>query len=225
MTPHLVSVAAGDTNLDVDERGALAAAAGAVLVDGHGVDCLFLIGARVVETHVLAVGGSDHPPVVYVLETPDGRRIVVLAWNVYVGQSPRRVRWRIRRLLKRWRPDVVMLSEAYRCRDQLAKLKGCHLVQGDNVGEGADCALLFPVRHRLVRAAVTPMTKRWIGPKHNEAKAPREFPHGRVHLAPGLALRGLALHIATGGTRGRNKDSVNESIDYATRWLERGHPR
>lgn len=220
---QVVSVAGGDTNLDRPARVALAKAAGAMLVDGHGVDCLFVIGAKAIETHVLAEGGSDHPPIVYVLKTPDGRRIVVLAWNVYVGQRPTRVRRRLRRLTRTWNPDVILLSEAYRCRDELARLKGFHLVQGDNVGEGADCALLVALDHQLRHSGTARMRKSWIGPKHHLTKSPRQFPRARTRLDTDVLLRTTSLHLPTPDAAGHNTAAVQESIDYTTRWLTKGH--
>lgn len=218
---HLVSIAGGDTNLSATQRQAVAKASGATLVEGHGVDCLFVDGARPVETHVLAKGGSDHPAIIYVLEA-QGRRIVVLQWNVYVGQRPVRARRRLARLIKRWNPDVILLSEAYRCRDQLARLKGYHLIQGANVGEGADCALMFRADHHLKHAGTARMRRTWIGPKHRLPKQPRHYPRGRVELAPDLDLRAVSLHLPTTDRAGHNTAAVDESIARVTRWLKRG---
>lgn len=221
---EVVSIAGGDTNLKGDQLEVLAEAAGAELVRGHGVDCLLVAGARATDVHVLAEGGSDHPPVVYNLRTPAGHPIDVLQWNVYVGQPPRRVRRRLRSLIKTWQPDLILLSEAYRCRDQLSTLKGYRLNQGANVGEGADCALLVHLDHRVTKSSTARMRKSWIGPKHHLPKAPREYPRDRIRLGLGLiVVRAVSLHLPTTDKAGRNLPAVSESTDWITRWFKKGH--
>lgn len=219
---EVVSIAGGDTNLTTAALKALADAARAELVRGHGVDCLLTAGAMATDVHVLAEGGSDHPPVVYKLRTPAGHRVVVLQWNVYVGQSPRRVRRRLRSLIRTWQPDLILLSEAYRCRDQLATLKGYRLNQGANVGEGADCALLVHLDHRVTKSSTARMRKSWIGPKHHLPKSPREYPRDRIRLDQGLIVRAVSLHLPTTDKAGRNLPAVTESTDWVTRWFKKG---
>lgn len=221
MSRHLVTIAAGDTNLSGPQRKVLAAASGATLVEGHGVDAAFVVGAKVVAVHVLARGGSDHPAIVYVLEAA-GQRFTALQWNVYVGQRPARVRRRLRRLIKRWKPDVIMLSEAYRCRAQLARIKGYHLTQGPNVGEGADCALMVRADHHLARTGIKRMRQPWTGPKHRLPKQPRQYPGARI-VTDRLAVRALSIHLPTLDRAGRNAPAVDETLDWLTRYIQKGH--
>lgn len=192
---------------------------------GHGVDALFVVGATVVRSKVLRDGGSDHAPIVHWLRVPGvDALVVVLQWNVYVGQPPMRVKARLRWLLRRFRPDVVVLCEAYRCRAHLASLaERFHYqhVQGPNVGEGADCALLLSLRHRVKATKLVEMRTGWQGlAKHGRPpRSPRVYPRGRVELTPDIDLRALSLHFPTASRA--NEAAVEESVRRTVNWLKR----
>lgn len=225
----IVSTSSGDYNEPAEKVAELARAAGGRLVRGRGVDHLILAvegpgQVQVGEVVVLPKGRSDHHPLLIPL-TIDGVQLDHLVWNVYVGQPRDYVRPRLRRLIRRHRPRVVSLQEAYGLGPMLARLAeatGYHLIHGPNTGEAADCALLIRDDRRLASHGRVRMRTRWTGPKHGRAKAPREYPRGRQRLAPGpdgIVLRALVVHQPTGGTTGRNGDAVAESRRRITRWL------
>ena len=214
---HVASVAVGDWNESYDDLVALSKGHSATLARGQGVDHALVDGATVVTTRVLPKGGSDHHPILYTLDV-DGHRATLLNWNVYVGQRPSLVRRRLRRLIRRHRPNVITLQEAYRCGSALARLadaRGYHLVQGRNVGEGADCATL--VRRdgqRLTGHGWMRMRQRWA---HKRPKSPRVYPRVRIRLAPGVALRVLNVHQPS--KRAANATARDESRRRIARWL------
>lgn len=210
---HVVTIAAGDWNESVAELERLAAETGATLVVGSGVDHALISGARVRTVQRLDKGGSDHPPILITLDA-DGHKIVVLSWNVYVGQRPTRVRRRLRRLIRRHRPDVIALQEAYRCGPVLASIKRYRLIQGPNVGEAADCALLIARRHKVTSTGMVRMRQRWA---HKRPKSPRVYPRARARVAPGVAVRVLSIHWPPRGAN--NGPARAESRTRTARWL------
>lgn len=219
------SLMVGDTNLGARELTALAQRCGGMFVRGHDVDAAIIRGGKVTEALVLPKGKSDHHPVVYTLDVA-GHEQVVLSWNVYVGQAPRRVKRRLRRLIKKYQPDAIALQEAYRCGPLLAVLAveyGYDLIQGPNAGEDADCALLVRADRPLRRRGTARMREHWIGPKHDLPKQPRRYPRSRREVVPGVHLRLLDVHPPTGGRDGRNATAVIETEDRIANWFQKGH--
>ena len=121
---------------------------------------------------------------------------------------------------------MIGLQEAYRCREVLADLgreHGYDVVQGENVGEGADCAVLVRTDAPVVRRGLARMRERWIGPKHHLPKQPRVFPRARARLFDDVELRVMSAHPATGGPHGPNGASVRESLTRIAHWIQKGH--
>lgn len=192
------SLILGDFNMSFEEVQALAAQCGGKAVRGKGPDHLIVVGdVKVLHTRVLGKFGSDaHHAVLFELDV-DGTLVKALLWNVWVGQSPRRVRRTLRSLARKHRPDVVVLNEAYRCGDMLRTIKRFEVHQGPNVGEGADVAVLVAARHRVCRSREVRMRKTWTVVSKGRVKTPRVFRSVRVRHVDGPVLRVLGVHGPT----------------------------
>lgn len=212
----VASLVLGDFNMSLAEVEALARRCGGTAVRGHGPDHAIVIGAKVVDVHVLGKFGSDaHHAILFELDV-DGVLMTALLWNVWVGQRPRRVLRTLRSLIRKHHPDVIVLNEAYRCGEVLAKVRGFDVQQGPNVGEGADVGVLVAARHRVAHSRVLRMRERWLVASHNKIHAGREFRAVRAHLASRRALRVLGIHFATDNAH--NEDARRESEDRVVRW-------
>ncbi|WP_243061117.1 hypothetical protein [Nocardioides sp. SR21] len=214
----VASLVIGDTNQSFDEVKALAERCGGTAVRGHGPDHAIVIGADVVDVHVLGKYGSDaHHAILFELAV-DGVTVTALLWNVWVGQKPRRVRRTLRRLSRRHRPDVIVLNEAYRCGDVLRTVKRYDVHQGPNVGEGADVAVLVAHRHRTLRSRALRMRQTWTVVSKGRVKPGREFRADRIRLAGGPVLRVLGWHGPT--DHPINADAAAEAHDRIVRWAQ-----
>lgn len=213
------SLILGDTNLSFAEVQAFARECGGKAVRGHGPDHAIVIGADVVDVHVLGKFGSDaHHAILFELDVA-GHPVCVLLWNVWVGQKPRRVLRSLRRLIRAHRPDVIVLNEAYRCGAVLRRIHGFEVHQGPNVGEGADVAVLVADPHRTIRSHAMRMRKTWTVVSKGRAKAPREYRAVRVRLEGGPVLRVLGVHGPT--DHPVNEAAAAESEDRIIRWAKR----
>lgn len=196
------------------------------LVLGRGVDHAVLVGdVQLVRVRRdLPRYRSDHAPLLVDLLV-DGFPVRVLWWNVYVGVLPARVLRAVRELAVEHEPDVIALGEVKRCREVLARVPGYRHTQG-HIGEARSMAVLVRNRVRVTGRGWVRMRESWIGPKHGLHHGPRLYPRLRIaerETRP-AQLRILAVHLPTGGTSGRNRAAVLESVERIVRWGARSAP-
>lgn len=200
---------------------------GARLARGRGPDHAIVAGAKILAVRRLEKFGSDHYAILVVLDV-DGIEVRALLWNVWVGQKPTAVRETLERLIREHHLDVILLNEAYRCRRELRQhLDDWAVHQGQNIGEGADCAVLVHHRHRITHRGVMRMRRTWKVLSKNRTKTGREYPFARVRLNAGrlarkdarqAVLRALAIHFPT--DHPVNTAAVDESIRRTIRWAK-----
>ncbi len=212
---HAAAVAVGDWNLGPYALGQIASPGGKV-VTGHKVDNALTYG-RIITTDVLDLGawrGSDHHAIAYRFKV-GGASLRVLAWNVYVGNPPDRVRAELGRLLLERKPAVVVLNEAYRLGPlSVAGYDTFHRFPG----ERADTAVLVRDDVEVGRVRWVRMTEPWRGPIHGDLHAPRQYVSVRL-LWGGHPVRLLGVHLPTGGPDGPNAAAVRESMTEIRGWL------
>lgn len=220
------SIALGDINLTAAQfdRFIVKPTAGR-LVAGQGVDHAAVWGdVEVVRVKRLPRGGSDHHPLLYTLNVGTGKhreRVRVLSWNVYVGQPTAQVKECLEWLTSVWKPHLVFLFEAYRCRPVLAQIEGYQLHQRVIPGEGRGLAVLVRDDVKIIRRGWLRMHAWWTGPVHGHRKRPRTYPRLAVRLPKGAHLRGLGLHLPTGGILGPNSIAVAETVARVQDWVGR----
>lgn len=107
--------------------------------------------------------------------------MVIIAWNVYIGNHPTMVRAELKRMIHFRNPKVIVLMEATRMRGHLGGL-GYQVVQlkprpkkkGNTPGD-ANIAILvrndIPIKQRKTLR----MTKFWRGPVHGWRQDPRVY--------------------------------------------------
>lgn len=208
----------GDWNLTFAEVQAIAKECRGQAVRGKGPDHAIVVGGEPVRTHILGMHGSDaHHAILFDFDFDTGGRDVrVLLWNVWIGQHPGSVRRSVRRLTRKHRPDVVVLNEAYRCGHVLHGIKGYDVVQGANVGEGADVAVLVADRHKVRRSRALRMREAWTVVSKQRVKSGREYRAVRVELDCGLVVPVLGIHLPTDNAI--NATAVDESKRRVVQW-------
>lgn len=222
MTARLVI---GDFNLTAEDVADLADRVGGVMVKGSRVDHAIIsdeVRLEVVRRD-LPRYGSDHEPLLLAVRVA-GERIVVLWWNVYVGQHPDHVLRGVAELADRFQPDVIALGETYRVRKVLGTVPGYKRIQGrpgrGRLSERAELAILVRRNVTIVARGWVHMRVTWTGPKHALSHGPRIFPRVRIRVgAAELAI--LAVHLPTGGYTGRNGPAVRETAARIVRWSTR----
>lgn len=204
-------VVVGDWNGTYGDVDALAAAIEGTTMRGHSVDYAVGRGAVPIRRLVIRAHGSDHNPILYTFKLSDGSAFTVLSWNVDQGQSPASVLTAVASLVDRFQPDVVQLSEAYRCRKVLRRIPGYKRYQGLNVGEGADVAVLvrrnIPVRAAWAMRMHEPWSYKGRPRRPRVYRVVRLVPHGHV-------VRFLGVHLPTRNS----EDAQAESYRRIRRW-------
>lgn len=145
----------------------------------------------------------------------------------------RKVR-RLRALLRHWRPDVVVLTEAYWARPfliALATMFGYRLRQYSrrHGAEAPGIAVLIRNEVSIIVRALAKMRERWWGPFNfpRSKRRPRRFQKFilRERGAVDFLWHLEAVHFPPGGptggvlTRGKNKDAWHEAADQVRDWL------
>lgn len=200
-----------DWNLPLDDVRGLAQRIEGHVLPGSGVDHGVVREMKSIGKVNLGKRGSDHHDALMWDLMVRGEFFRTIWWNVYVGNNPDNVGDQVRNLAASFKPDVIGLCEAYRCRGELRKVKGYVLYQGLNVGEGADIAVLVRKDRVVLHDRVLKMLATWIGPVHNVVKRPREYRVVRLRIAK-VPIRYVAAHLPTGGYDGRNSKSVKETV-------------
>lgn len=220
MTRGIPMVMLGDWNLDLARIGKLARQLGAELVPGRHPDHALVRDFQVCRiVRARSRHGSDHHhPIVLTVELRGGELVTFLYWNVYVGQAPKDVAVELAKLIDAHAPHVVQLSEAYRCRRVLGQVPGYRRLQGLNIGEGADVALLVRRDVRVVRQGTMVMRLGWVGP-HGKRRTPRIYRAALLELRTGARMRVLGIHLPPGA--GVNAPAVAESLRRLARWGNR----
>jgi exonuclease III len=153
-------------------------------------------------------------------------RLVVLSWNVYSPNPPKRVRKALKRWIRKYDPDIIVLNEARNIHEMLSELDGYVLYQdkplpkgSGKVPERGNTALLVREglevrRHRTVR-----MERDWMVFSHRRWHEPREFPMVRVKVDDQWwKVRGE--HWPTNGFGGGNHAAFLEAATKAKRFGE-----
>ena len=112
---------------------------------------------------------------------PNSKIIDVLAWNVYIGNSPDEVRPKLENILIKENPEVAGLMEATRMRGHLQGL-GYQVIQlkprpkhpGNQPGD-ANIAILVRNDVEIVKKFSMRMKTFWKGPKHGLHQDPRVY--------------------------------------------------
>lgn len=107
--------------------------------------------------------------------------IVIIAWNVYIGNKAPSVRRALREFIKAHKPDVFALMEAGNLYGELSlpgyttvQLKPKPLRAGNQPGQG-NIALLISDEYTIKYRGRLDMTTFWIGPKHGWPQDPRVY--------------------------------------------------
>lgn len=156
--------------------------------------------------------------------------LVVVAWNVFVGNDPDRIAAALTELAEEHQPDVFVLTEATRCHRQVAKAAdalGYRVfheqptpgVHGGIVHEEGDTAVL--VRSgadvKVLAEHVASMGRNWIGPKHGLKHEPRRYRRLRLQVR-GTRWGLTGSHWPTGGPGGANKTAFRETMRRSRAW-------
>lgn len=210
-------LAMGDWNLPAAKVEDIATLMGGQLVVGRGIDNAIRAGARLIRTiRPRDLYGSDHHRPIILDLLVQGVEVRALYWNVWQGQSPAHVAAHLAQLIDKYQPQVVALSEAYRCRKVLGQVPGYRRFQGF-IGEASNVAVL--VRRDLTVAGRHRMRMRRTWVFRGNVRRPRVYQAVRLELGPGNYLSVLGIHFPP--SPGVNHLAVDESIRRVVRWGRR----
>jgi hypothetical protein len=107
--------------------------------------------------------------------------LVILAWNVFIGNKAASVRRALRAFIKEHKPDVIALMEASNLYGELdtlgytvVQLKPKPLRAGNQPGQG-NIALLISPDYSIKYRGRLDMKTFWLGPKHGWPQDPRVY--------------------------------------------------
>lgn len=150
--------------------------------------------------------------------------ITVLAWNVYIGNLPGKVRAQLAKWIDDHSPHVIILMEATRMYGHLDGL-GYRVIQfrprrmrPGNQPATANIAIMVRRDLRILRTAALWMTVFWLGPKHGWPQDPRVYRFVKVRR--GGLLRGKTWRLG-GAHTPFGKEARVESRVRLVRWLGR----
>lgn len=154
-------------------------------------------------------------------------RLVIIAWNVYVGNKAASVRAALREFIKNHEPDVIALMEAsnlYGGLDTLGytvvQLKPRPLKKGNQPGQG-NIALLIHPSYAIKKRMTLSMLTFWIGPKHGWPQDPRVYRSVKIRKKNDETARTWlvgAAHTPFGG------EARLESRMKLVQWLKEARP-
>ena len=101
-------------------------------------------------------------------------RMRLVTWNVKVGRRPKRVARMVRRIIRRHRPDAILLQEAHGYIAALRDIRGYELIVADGHGEERGNPMLIRDRHARRLPAIRCRTA-WTGPKAGKHHRGRVF--------------------------------------------------
>lgn len=148
----------------------------------------------------------------------------VLAWNVYIGHRPEKVRGSLGGLLAAYQPEVAALMEASRLYGHLTGL-GYKVVQlkprasqPGNQPETGNIAILVREDVQIVKRLTQRMREFWTGPKHG-------WPHDpRVNRSVKIRVDGTVWKVKAG--HGPFGDEAKAEFQRRlARWLTRAVTR
>jgi len=160
--------------------------------------------------------------------------LVLVAWNLYAGNTDRNVLAYLAEVAALEAPDVFCLSEAFNHADVLgefAMFHGYTLLQetpnprrrrGKVVDDTGDCAILVHDRHKVRRDWVDAMTRYWTVLRYRRRHEPHRYQVALLTVR-GQKWRVRASHWPTHGFEGPNAKAVLESARASRRWLLRSN--
>jgi hypothetical protein len=129
---------------------------------------------------------------------------------------------KLRRDIRRHKPIIVVVSEAYFARKFLNSFPAYTNLQLPlKVGqtrEALGVAVLIRDNSDILSTKPLRMTKFWHGPFHGKLHSPRTYLKGRITTPQEMKLRFLGVHFPSGGPDGPNKLAWNESKHTVDKW-------
>lgn len=119
------------------------------------------------------------------------------------------------RHIRTFKPDVVVVQQAYRARAFLKRIKGYNVYHWKDVrgGEWNGIAVLVRKDVEVVKVKTLVMKRHWTGPKAGKRHEPRVYPAFRLRKED-AELYLLGIHLPTHNEKLAQAESFDKIADY-----------